>query len=111
MSMEGSEQKRSTVKLSFENHTRCECVGRNSDLMPRTEEVIRGPRGHRLTFVSIPIRLSNRKIINSSSDWIVVWGCVWIDFKMTEICLSMAGWKASVKGQVLPDQWRLPGRE
>lgn len=61
MSIEGSEQKRIAVKLSFENHTRCECVGRNSDLMPRTEEVIQGPRGHHLMFVSIYYRFLDMK--------------------------------------------------
>ena len=35
--MTGSETKRTVTRLSFENHTACECVGRNSDLMPRTE--------------------------------------------------------------------------
>ena len=63
MSMEGTEQKRSTVKLSFENHTRCECVGRNSDLMPRTEEVIHGPRGHHLMFVSIFILVKLEDVV------------------------------------------------
>ena len=33
----GHETKRTVTRLTFENHTRCECVGRNADLMPRTE--------------------------------------------------------------------------
>lgn len=35
--MTGMETKRTVTRLSFENHTSCECVGRNSDVMPRTE--------------------------------------------------------------------------
>lgn len=30
--------------MTFENHTACECVGRNSDVMPRTEPVLTEPR-------------------------------------------------------------------
>ncbi len=35
--MTSTETKRTVTRLTFENHTACECVGRNSDLMPRTE--------------------------------------------------------------------------
>ena len=44
--MIGSETKRTVTRLSFENHTACECVGRNSDLMPRTEPYISDARPH-----------------------------------------------------------------
>ena len=37
LTVTGTETKRTVTKLTFENHTACECVGRNSDLMPRTE--------------------------------------------------------------------------
>ncbi|KAI9557743.1 hypothetical protein GHT06_017572 [Daphnia sinensis] len=37
LTMTGMETKRTVTRLSFENHTSCECVGRNSDVMPRTE--------------------------------------------------------------------------
>ena len=36
--------KRSVVKLDFVNHTECSCIDRNTDVMPRTEEMILGPR-------------------------------------------------------------------
>lgn len=38
--MTGADTKRSVARLTFENHTACECVGRNSDLMPRTEPIV-----------------------------------------------------------------------
>lgn len=38
--MIGLETRRTVTKLTFENHTACECVGRNSDVMPRTEPVL-----------------------------------------------------------------------
>ena len=46
LTMSGSETKRTVTRLSFENHTACECVGRNSDLMPRTEPYISDARPH-----------------------------------------------------------------
>lgn len=47
--MTGPETKRSVTRLSFENHTACECVGRNSDLMPRTEPYSGDPSVVRLS--------------------------------------------------------------
>lgn len=43
--MSGLETKRTVARLTFDNHTACECVGRNSDLMPRTEPIVERPGG------------------------------------------------------------------
>lgn len=41
------------VKLDFDNHTSCQCRQRNADLMPRTQEVVDGPK-HGYAAVSPP---------------------------------------------------------
>ena len=64
--MTGSETKRTVTRLSFENHTACECVGRNSDLMPRTEpyDPAEDEREHQLSYHRDESSSSN----NNNSD-------------------------------------------
>jgi hypothetical protein len=57
--------------LDFDNHTQCGCIDRNSDLMPRTEEVILGPRnryyGNQWTFGTFRSSSSDQSTDRSKS--------------------------------------------
>ena len=48
LTISGPELKRTIARLTFENHTACECVGRNSDVMPRTEPFKEEPQPSRI---------------------------------------------------------------
>lgn len=65
--MIGVETKRTITRLSFENHTSCECVGRNSDIMPRTEPDIRPPPPVDADSVRSYQSVNREKVENQSS--------------------------------------------
>ncbi|XP_046645012.1 uncharacterized protein LOC124334507 isoform X1 [Daphnia pulicaria] len=68
LTMTGSETKRTVTRLSFENHTACECVGRNSDLMPRTEPYISDPVIRKSRLSSPTTLLYNHDESNNSDE-------------------------------------------